>query len=63
MAIAVHKFGNHVPVIPVLDAAPTDADFVGTPPNGSICLSDDGAGGVKLHIRASDVWEAVTVDV
>jgi len=55
--IAVLADGNHVPVLPVLAAAATDADFVGTPPDGSAVVANG-----KLSVRIDGTWETLTVD-
>lgn len=60
--IAAHKFGNHVPVLPVVEEVPTDADFVGTPPVGALVLFDDGED-VVLYARTSGGWASVAVEV
>lgn len=45
-------FGStHAPSVPIFDAAPTDADFAETPPDGVVVYF-----GGDLYVRAGGVW-------
>lgn len=59
--IAPQKWGNHSPVLPVVSGTPTDDDFVGTPPNGTVVIGDDGAGTNEIYVRVGDAWEAASL--
>lgn len=56
--IAPLTYGNHAPVLPVLAGAATDADFVGTPPNGTTVVANG-----LLSVRIAGAWETFTPDV
>lgn len=44
------------------NAVPTDADFNGTPPAGTIVVQDAGDGTGTLHVRMSDgTWGTVAI--
>lgn len=61
--IAVQKWGNHSPVLPVVEGTPTDADFVGTPPDGTIVIGDDGGDPATfgVYVRVNGAWEVAAL--
>lgn len=56
--IASFPFGNHATPLPVLAAAATDADFVGTPADGTAVVANG-----LLSVRIGGVWKTFTPDV
>lgn len=53
--IATLPFGSHAPVLPVLAGVPTDADFVGTPSNGTMVIGDG-----DIYVRVGGAWQSVS---
>lgn len=60
MGLYSRPIGDHAPVIPVLTAVPTDADFAEPPVNGTLVINAADAVRPLLFARVNGVWRNVT---